>query len=607
MATIPSYTGEIVRMDITANSTTEPLNEGGGSFTGDNVITPDLTITRIRRQSNQILRLRRHSTDDTGSFADAIAVGGALRGLYVYWATAAGTQVFQYGPIDGTEPAFSFRLDLESGDTVDGPVAGALCYLVIGSNTLTPDPDPEPITPSTPTGLRVRTPDVWEIDWDDAGDYSHAAANVSGDVLDYHVSYGLNAASNDRELPNTSARGRLILDNAAGTYSSETSTTITRAELRKRHLIRAVRGARTLWEGTVQPARQIRSIDQEAELELIGKLTEPYRERHRLSQTGAVSTATMLSTLRTDEGITESALPTSIPAPSTGTVFFDSSVRSFLTNLAAYVGGYAMEDRLGALLFMPYTYAKITSPAVTIDQTLEIRASSLETYLRDGLVRNAIDMEAVGVTLGAEQDLASVPIVLGAGTGETIFRASNLDQTALAVQWVSPSSNAIPGATIRSIGGNADGYAFGVTPSSAIDTTLTIRGRPWRQTTGREESIEVADSVDDFDIQQLDVPPWYTQDTFAFGQQWIMDLARETRYTFLQLPRWQTTAANNDAVDALEAGMLVDLVITTPQNEPIAERALIAGAELSGGQGRVPVLGLHLISVEAASAAERLG
>ena len=66
--------------------------------------------------------------------------------------------MFQYGPIDGTEPAFSFRLDLESGDTVDGPVAGALCYLVIGSNTLTPDPDPEPITPSTPTGLRVRTP-----------------------------------------------------------------------------------------------------------------------------------------------------------------------------------------------------------------------------------------------------------------------------------------------------------------------------------------------------------------------------------------------------------------------------------------------------------------
>ena len=199
MATIPSYTGEIVRMDITANSTTEPLNEGGGSFTGDNVITPDLTITRIRRQSNQILRLRRHSTDDTGSFADAIAVGGALRGLYVYWATAAGTQVFQYGPIDGTEPAFSFRLDLESGDTVDGPVAGALCYLVIGSNTLTPDPDPEPITPSTPTGLRVRTPDVWEIDWDDAGDYSHAAANVSGDVLDYHVRYGLNAARSNED------------------------------------------------------------------------------------------------------------------------------------------------------------------------------------------------------------------------------------------------------------------------------------------------------------------------------------------------------------------------------------------------------------------------
>ena len=60
-----------------------------------------------------------------------------------------------------------------------------------------------------------------------------------------------------------------------------------------------------------------------------------------------------------------------------------------------------MEDRLGALLFMPYTYAKITSPTVTIDETLEIRGASLETYLREGLVRNAIDMEAVSVSAGS--------------------------------------------------------------------------------------------------------------------------------------------------------------------------------------------------------------
>ena len=131
---IPDYAGEIVRMDITANSTTEPLNEGGGSFTGDNRISSDLTVARIRHQDGQTLRFTSHS-GDFGSFISEIAANGALRGLYVYWATAADAVVFQYGPITGNESAASFRLDVDFGETIDMPTAGALCYLVIGSNT----------------------------------------------------------------------------------------------------------------------------------------------------------------------------------------------------------------------------------------------------------------------------------------------------------------------------------------------------------------------------------------------------------------------------------------------------------------------------------------
>ena len=131
---IPDYAGEIVRMDITANSTTEPLNEGGGSFTGDNRISSDLTVARIRHQDAQTLRFTSHS-GDFGSFISEIAANGALRGLYVYWATAADAVVFQYGPITGNESAASFRLDVDFGETIDMPTAGALCYLVIGSNT----------------------------------------------------------------------------------------------------------------------------------------------------------------------------------------------------------------------------------------------------------------------------------------------------------------------------------------------------------------------------------------------------------------------------------------------------------------------------------------
>ena len=96
---------------------------------------------------------------------------------------------------------------------------------------------------------RVRSVDTWEIDWADDG-YQHAAADVTPDYLDYQFRYGLNASANDESLINVPARGALVLNNSAGTYSSETSKTITRPELRKRHAVRLYSANETLWEGT---------------------------------------------------------------------------------------------------------------------------------------------------------------------------------------------------------------------------------------------------------------------------------------------------------------------------------------------------------------------
>ena len=289
--------------------------------------------------------------------------------------------------------------------------------------------------------------------------------------------------------------------------------------------------------------------------------------------------------------------------PGTGTIFYDGSVRRFLDLFATYIGGYILEDKVGGILTMPYSYPKVTEPTVMIDSALDIDAGSLQTYLRDGLVRNVITMSHVGVTLAPEQDLATVMIVLPAGTPEVIYTAQSLDRTALDIEWTAPAANAIPGATVRAIAGDASAYSFGVTANAAVDTIFTVRGRPWRQTSGNQRTSMVSDSVDDYDERPLPAPPWYNADTFAFGEQWILDQAGETRYTRLTLPRWQQSAAANAAVDALQAGMLVDLSITTPQDEPIADRALIVGAELQGSANSVPRLVLHLINVEAVSVA----
>ena len=109
-------------------------------------------------------------------------------------------------------------------------------------------------------------------------------------------------------------------------------------------------------------------------------------------------------------------------------------MRRFLTLFADYIGGYILEDKTGNILTMPYSYAKITEPTVMIDSALDIDAGTLETYLRDGLVRNVITMSHVGVTRASEQDLATVQIVLAGGIPEVIYTAHG---ASTAQRWLS--------------------------------------------------------------------------------------------------------------------------------------------------------------------------
>ena len=113
-------------------------------------------MAKIRRRGGGQRPRFTRAAADTGSFIDAIAASGALRGLYVYWATDAGTQVFQYGPITGAESVADDRVDLDFGEVIDGPFPGFLCYLVIGSNTPAGGAI-APAKPATPTVSGITT------------------------------------------------------------------------------------------------------------------------------------------------------------------------------------------------------------------------------------------------------------------------------------------------------------------------------------------------------------------------------------------------------------------------------------------------------------------
>ena len=166
MATIPSYTDEVVRMVITSGGEANPLDVRDGftqvgSFTGDNLLPSGSNadaaqLSRIRLNASNVLRLNR--TDESGQTFEwdtEIAAGGTLEGLYLHISGASLVSI-ALADQDGVTPSLIvFVLTAAQRTAVAAPTGDQL-DLVIGSNTLTPDPEPDP-EPHRPHAQRPRS------------------------------------------------------------------------------------------------------------------------------------------------------------------------------------------------------------------------------------------------------------------------------------------------------------------------------------------------------------------------------------------------------------------------------------------------------------------
>ena len=147
-----------------------------------------------------------------------------------------------------------------------------------------------------------RPADTIEVDWDDAGDYSHAAADVTDDRDSYEVRYGLDAELDDWYLLYASASGAMRLFSRDRKYdASNPGPALTAAQLQTPHLVRMrstyVYGGATVvrerWEGIAYPPiLRGRERTPVAEFELEGRhalalraRTTPARRRYHAGAT----------------------------------------------------------------------------------------------------------------------------------------------------------------------------------------------------------------------------------------------------------------------------------------------------------------------------------
>ena len=144
MANVPQYTVEVVRMTITVGSVTGTFHEWLntltspeiGSFTGDNVLTSDLSIGRVRYSTGVSgLVLNRSGT---GFFVDQRISGRTLVGAWIRLAEISGSQTYDLNMDQATVIGSGF-MRFENITGFDNLAVDDQVELVISNNVLAPD------------------------------------------------------------------------------------------------------------------------------------------------------------------------------------------------------------------------------------------------------------------------------------------------------------------------------------------------------------------------------------------------------------------------------------------------------------------------------------
>ena len=249
-----------------------------------------------------------------------------------------------------------------------------------------------------------RPADSIEVDWDDAGDYSHAAADVTADLDSYEVRYGIDAELDDRYLLYESATGALRLFSRDRKYdATNPGPALTAAQLLAPHLMRMrttyVYGGATVvrerWEGIAfPPILQGREQTPVAELELEGRHALPLRAAYEptASDTTLAEHAVRVGAALTPSGVSPEVRT---PALTLNITEYEGTLAEFLDGITKMAGGWAFEGRSGDFTLVGAAEADAAGLSGMINPTdFRILAQLVEIEAAAGLVRNTANLFA---------------------------------------------------------------------------------------------------------------------------------------------------------------------------------------------------------------------
>jgi len=433
-----------------------------------------------------------------------------------------------------------------------------------------------------------RPRDSWYIDWDDAGDYSHTAADVSDNVLAYDVRYGVDWLADESRLPYVGADGQLDLVDDEGVYDPDQGTgPITTAQLRTPHLVKFMsdNSAAALWEGYAIP-RGLRDRDPHSPAlwELRSKQYRDLDNDIRVID----STVKLFYThvLANSSGISIDTAKT-IATQQIGLVTFEGTYGDYLRAAGEYCCGWLSEKKTGEFVLLSHSWAAAQSPRTDEVSYVTYSLDRERTYVRRqaGLVRNKVNMVQRSPTSQAITDLWSGTVTVPA-SGTLTF---TIYYAAADVVYVDGWS------------ATASGYTTTISALGLLTATCTITGPAgsatvnasgtiYKVTSGTFETKSDNTSMGLYGTQVWDPPDWWTEASFGWGRQWIDFVKQPPPVVVASISRWASTMSISQGIDLINVSHVVNVDVPDAAGGTSTYKTLVLGVRFAGQSGRIPVL-----------------
>ena len=430
----------------------------------------------------------------------------------------------------------------------------------------------------------LRPDDRWTITLPDG-----TPLDITDDVQQYRVRYGAELRNDPKGPRLTPARGRLRVWDPDRRYDPTHFAAVIPTTAQLPITLTTNGGGTVLWAG-------LAAVGETIELRTGATITFDLTDAHQTtltgrqsyqSLTGAHDSAALWGDALTAFGVPY--LPPQITPAALGPVIHRGSPLAFAAEYGSYVGGWPYAAPAGELGAVAWATARgLPAP------NAQVRA------LTDSIVRRRTEWVRtrgllVALTLNTETvaTLHSSAVTLNAGEDVEVEYAHFSAGDVTTIDWEAPSVSPGAGATVTETGRGPLTQTVRVAATVAGTYTVNFRG----QTTGVAVS-EIQrpirpDAETQFAESRWEPPQWWTRDTFATGDTWLIGFGSTPPLSMsLSLSRWARSTVEQAAVASLIPGTVATVEV------PEIRRLLVLGVEYEQRARAAPTVLVHGIAIE---------